>query len=98
MSKPEPQDHKAPAEPVTLSTSKGALTLPHPTKLPSGVIRKARKIEDAGEQFFVLIESLFDEDSPELELCDSLGLEELAEILTEWLQGASLGESSGSSI
>ena len=98
MSKPEPQDHLAPAAPVTLSTSKGALTLPHPTKLPSGVIRKARKIEDPGEQFFVMLESMFPEGSPELELCGSLGLDELADILTEWLQGANLGESSGSSI
>lgn len=96
MTKPEPQDHLAPAEPVTIETSKGSLTLPHPTKIPSGTVRKARKIEDPGEQFFTILESLFQEGSAELELCDRLGIDELGTVLTEWLQGANLGESSGS--
>jgi hypothetical protein len=96
MTTKTPQDHLPAQGPLTFKTSQGELTLPHPSKLPSGVIRKARKVDEPVEQFFTIIESLFSDDSLELALCDKLELEELAGIFNEWLQGASLGESSGS--
>jgi hypothetical protein len=98
MDKKEPQDHKSAAGPVTFKTSAGKLTLPHPTSIPSGVIRRTRKMEDAVDQFFGLLEGIFGEDSDEMVLCDKLTMEELGALFTEWMQGASLGESSGSSI
>ena len=96
MATKTPQDHLPAQGPLTFRTSQGELTLPHPSKLPSGVIRKARKVEEPVEQFFTIIASLFSDGSLELALCDKLELEELAGIFNEWLQGASLGESSGS--
>lgn len=96
MTTKTPQDHLPAQGPLIFKTSQGELTLPHPSKLPSGVIRKARKVDEPVEQFFTIIESLFSDGSLELALCDKLELEELAEIFNEWLQGASLGESSGS--
>jgi hypothetical protein len=55
-------------------------------------------MEDAVDQFFGLLEGIFGEDSEEMTLCDKLTMEELGSLFTEWMQGASLGESSGSSI
>lgn len=98
MDKKEPQDHKSAAGPVTFNTSAGELTLPHPTAIPSGVIRRTRKMEDPVDQFFGLLEGVFGEDSVEIVLCDKLTMEELGNLFTDWMQGASLGESSGSSI
>jgi hypothetical protein len=55
-------------------------------------------MEDPVDQFFGLLEGIFGEDSDEMALCDKLTMEELGALFTEWMQGASLGESSGSSI
>lgn len=82
---------------VTIATSRGDLELPHPSKLPTGAIRRARKTEDPVEQFFAIIEGIFPEGSPELALVDSVPVDELAQVFTEWLGGVSVGESSGSS-
>jgi len=82
---------------TTITTDMGEIVLPHPAKLPSGVIRKARRTEDPVEQFFVIIEGLFPEGSDELAIVDSIPVDELTEHFAEWLQGAQLGESSGSS-
>lgn len=84
-------------QPVIISTSRGDLTLPHPSKLPSGAIRRARKTEDPVEQFFALIEGIFPEGSDELALVDSIPVDELAEVFTAWLGDVSVGESAGSS-
>ena len=82
---------------TTISTPQGDIVLPHPAKLPSGVIRKARRTDDPVEQFFAIIEGLFAEGSDELAIVDSIPVDELTEYFAEWLQGAQLGESSGSS-
>lgn len=82
---------------VIIETSRGPLTLPHPSQLPTGAVRRARKTEDPVEQFFAMIEGIFPEGSPELALCDSVPVNELAEVFTKWLGDVSVGESSGSS-
>ena len=85
------------AKPTIITTDMGELVLPHPSKLPSGVIRRARKTEDPVDQFFAIIEGLFPEGSAELAIVDAIPVDELPEIFADWLQGAALGESSGSS-
>lgn len=87
-----PQDHLPKQAPITLSTSKGDITLPHPSQIPAGVIRKANKLDDDLEKFFAIVEGLLGEDSPELDTLDQLTMEELATVFNEWGQGASLGE------
>lgn len=82
---------------ITIETSRGALTLPDPSKLPTGAIRRARKTEDPVDQFFAIIEGLFPEGSDELALVDTIPVDEVAEIFGTWLGGVQLGESSGSS-
>lgn len=82
---------------TVISTPQGDIVLPHPSKLPAGAIRRARKAEDPVEQFFAIIEGLFPEGSRELSIVDSVPVDELAELFADWLQGAALGESSGSS-
>jgi len=85
------------AKETVITTAQGDIVLPHPSKLPSGVIRRARKAEDPVDQFFAIIEGLFPEGSRELDIVDSIPVDELPDIFAEWLQGAALGESSGSS-
>lgn len=95
-----PQDHlqalsDLPDE-VIFDTSKGKLTLPHISKIPSKAFRLARKGADKLDQFFLLIENTFAEGSKELDLIDSLNTVELGDIFLKWTQGADLGESSSS--
>lgn len=95
-----PQDHLAKLnempESITLKTSKGDLTLPHFRLVPFGALRKARKSQDELDQISTLIELVCGEDSDELALLDSLPSPEVLIMFSEWTQGASLGESSGS--
>jgi hypothetical protein len=98
MDKKEPQDHKQAVGPVVFKTSMGELFLPHPSSIPSGVIRKTRKLDNPVDQFFGLLEGIFGDESNEIAICDQLTMEELGGIFADWMQGASLGESSGSSI
>ena len=88
----EPQDHLSKQEPVTLETSKGSVTLPHPSQIPAGVIRKANKLDDDVEKFFAIVEGILGENSDELNVLDQLTMEELADVFVRWGQGASLGE------
>ena len=92
-----PEARRTMSEPTVITTPHGDIVLPHPSKLPAGVIRRARKTEDPVDQFFNIIEGLFPEGSRELEIVDSIPVDELPDIFAEWLQGASVGESSGSS-
>jgi hypothetical protein len=98
MAPKEPQDHKEPIKGSTFTTTAGVLNLPHPSRIPSGVIRRTRKLEDQVDQFFSILEGLFGEDSDELLILDKLPMDELGDIFNEWMQDAQPGESSGSSI
>lgn len=71
--------------------------LPHLKDVKAGVIRKARKATDDVDRFFIIIEEVCGEDSPELAAIDDMDGTELRETLGDWAKGATLGESSGSS-
>lgn len=88
----EPQDHLPKQAPITLATSKGEVTLPHPTQIPAGIIRRANKLNDDLDKFFAIVEGILGEDSDEIALLDQLTMEELSEVFAQWGQGASLGE------
>jgi hypothetical protein len=89
-----PQDHLAeiPAT-ITIETSKGSVTLPHPAKIPFGTLRKANQLGEA-EQLFFMFENLATEET--LAILDQLEMVELGQVHAQWSQGGSLGESSGS--
>lgn len=70
------------------------LELPALVDLPSGVLRRARKMEPAEQMWFLLEEVLSEKD---LALADKLTLKELSSYLREWTQGVGLGESTESS-
>ena len=88
----EPQDHLPKQGPVTLETSRGPITLPHPTQIPAGVIRRANKLGDDLDKFFAIVEGILGEDSDEIARLDELTMEELSQVFAQWGQGASLGE------
>ena len=71
-------------------------TIPAVKAIPSGILRKTRKIVDEADQAFTLLELLLGEDSPELAALDAMPAELFQKTLIEWQKGASLGESSGS--
>ena len=90
----EPQDFlKEIPNTVTLHTSAGDVTLPHPAKIPFGVIRKANALPEA-EQFIYMFEQCADETA--LAVLDQLSMAELLLLQAAWQQGAALGESSSS--
>lgn len=68
--------------------------LPDFKNMPVGVIRKARKL-DQEEQMWFIIETVLDE--KQLAVIDSLDIGEFNELMNGWTQGAPLGESSQSS-
>lgn len=86
-----PQDHlsEIPAT-ITLSTSKGDVTLPHPAKIPFATLRKANQLSE-GEQLFYMFENLASAEA--LEVLDQLDMAEIMVIHQTWSQGGSLGES-----
>lgn len=63
------------------------------TDLPMGVIRKSRKAEDDADRVFIIIEEMLGEGSKELDAIDAMTQEEFTTFITEWTQGAGLGES-----
>lgn len=63
------------------------------TDLPMGVIRKSRKALDDADRVFIIIEEMVGEGSKELEAIDKMTQQEFADFITEWTQGAGLGES-----
>lgn len=71
--------------------------LPQLKDVKTGVIRKARKAVDDADKFFIIIEEVCGEGSPELNAIDDMSGTELQETLQAWAQGAQLGESSSSS-
>lgn len=78
---------------VELETSGGKVILPHPTKIPFGIIRKANQLPEA-EQFIFMFEQVADEAT--LAILDTLPMAEILILQTQWQQGAALGEFSGS--
>lgn len=71
--------------------------LPDMATIKPGVIRKARKGESDVDRTFLLIELALGEDSETLAALDELDADEFNRVITEWTQGAPVGESSGSS-
>lgn len=78
----------------TIEHKNKKVTLPSFSELPTGVVRKARKL-DADEQMWFVLESILDEKS--MAVIDSMTLSEFGEKMTGWTQGAPLGESLQSS-
>ena len=64
--------------------------------LPIGAIRKARKSLDEADQVFTIIEEVLGEDSKELKALDALTTIEFGEFISNWTQGAPMGEASSS--
>jgi hypothetical protein len=67
--------------------------VPSLKSVPTGVIRKTRKLTDDTDKSFTILELLLGEDSPELEAIDSMNPDEFADWLNGWTGGAPLGES-----
>ena len=70
------------------------IVLPYMDKIKTGVIRKARKLDDT-DAMFTIIESVADEAT--LAAIDDLDTSELNDLAEAWQKGSPLGESSGSS-
>lgn len=70
------------------------ITLPDFKTMPVGVIRKGRKLGQ-DEQMWFILESILDE--KHLAILDTMTLDEFGAAMTEWTQGAPLGESLKSS-
>jgi hypothetical protein len=71
-------------------------TIPSIAALPNGVIRKTRKIEDELDKTYTIIELTLGEGSEALDALDKMSIEEFTNFASDWTQGATLGESSGS--
>lgn len=71
-------------------------TIPKFSDLPMGVVRKSRKAKDDADMAFTIIESVMGEDSPELAAIDTMTAPQFDKFLTEWTQGAGVGEASSS--
>lgn len=68
--------------------------LPDFKDLPVGIIRKARNM-DPNDLMWVVLEEVLD--SKQLAVIDTLSMEQFAEAMKGWTQGAPLGESLQSS-
>lgn len=72
------------------------ITLPHLSKIKGGMIRKYRKLPEL-DMMFSILEELVDADT--LAQIDDLEQTDMNELFLAWQKaGASMGESSGSSI
>ena len=67
--------------------------IPDMASIPTGVVRKTRRLENDSDKAFTILELLLGEDSPELAAVDSMNGAEFADWLTAWTGGAPLGES-----
>lgn len=67
-----------------------SITLPDFKDIPVGVIRKARKLTQDEQMWFILESILSDKD---LEILDSLPISDFTTAMNSWTQGAPLGES-----
>jgi len=74
----------------TIEHNKKKIELPAFSDLPTGVIRKARKL-DADEQIWFVLESILKE--KDLDVLDSMTVTEFAQAMNAWTQGAPVGES-----
>lgn len=82
---------------ITFEHNGKTFELPDIRTVKPGVMRKARKGENDMDKTFTLLEVLLGEDSETLAALDDLEPEEFNKVIEKWLQGAQLGESSGSS-
>lgn len=71
-------------------------SIPAIKSIPSGAIRKTRHIEDEVDKSYSILEIVVGEDSEVLTVLDKMTISEFTEVISEWTQGASVGESSGS--
>lgn len=60
--------------------------------LPNGIIRKTRNIEDEFDKAYTIVELLLENDPETLKALDDMSVAEFTEIITQWTQGATLGE------
>ena len=67
-------------------------TIPAFSKLPMGVLRKARKGENDMDKTFLILETILPEDSKELAAIDAMQPEEFNEFMLGWTQGGGVGE------
>ena len=66
-----------------------SVELPDFGTMPTGIIRKARKLDEQDQTWFMLEELL---DEKQLALIDSLPVKEFATHMKAWTEGVSLGE------
>ena len=83
-------------QPFTFTWDGKEYTIPGVKSLPTGIIRKTRKIEDETDQAFTVLELLLGEDSEALAALDAMPASDFSNVMIEWQKGATLGESSGS--
>jgi hypothetical protein len=81
----------------TFDIDQKTYTVPLLKDAPIGVIRRARKAGNDMDATFLILEAMLGEDSDELAAVDTLSPVAFADWMKGWTQGASLGESSGSS-
>lgn len=72
------------------------ITVPHLKNMPTGLLRKVRKLDNV-DGAFTILEELVDEDT--LQVIDRMPIEEFQRFQSEWekASGTQLGESSASS-
>lgn len=66
------------------------IVLPHFAQLPLGVVRKTRHLAD-DEKFFVILETLMPEGSPELGALDAMGVDEVSTFMEQWQAAGNVG-------
>lgn len=74
--------------------NKKKYSLPHFADLPTGAVRKSRKADDPMDQAFTLIEAVADEET--LAAIDSMSSKDFGQMIGDWAQGSTPGESSDS--
>jgi hypothetical protein len=66
-------------------------------EIPTGVIRRSRKLaKDEEDRSFLILEEVLGEESAALAALDAMSVEEFGKVMREWTQGATLGESNAS--
>jgi hypothetical protein len=83
-------------KPFTFTYEGKEYSMPAIKSIPNGVIRKTRNITDEVDKSYTIIELILGEDSETLKVLDQMSVSEFTDIITEWTQGSTLGESSGS--
>lgn len=73
----------------TIEHNNKEINLPAFGQLPIGILRKARKVEDSEQTWFILEELLSEKD---LKVLDTIPTSEFIEHMKAWTGGASLGE------